>query len=119
MKWMVYVLFYGQSIARMEEHLPPLVQFIDGQGRGYYERMTDSTRSVLLHVIPGRQAFTIKKRMADSSPALLWLLLWPAQFTSKLRWKSPRLHRFLGTALMIDAALVLLGAPAMCAMGAC
>ena len=54
MKWMVYVLFYGQSIARMEDHLPPLVQFIDGQGRGYYERMTDSTRSVLLHVIPGR-----------------------------------------------------------------
>ena len=55
-KWMVYVLFYGESGAHLEDHIPPLVQFIDGQGRGYYERMTDSTWSTLLHVIPGKQA---------------------------------------------------------------
>lgn len=55
-KWMVYVLFYGESGVHMEAHLPPLVQFIDSQGRGYYERMTDSTWSTLLHVIPGKHS---------------------------------------------------------------
>jgi len=55
-KWMVYVLSYGESAARMEDHLPPLVRFIDSQGRGYFERMTDSTWSTLLHVIPGKQS---------------------------------------------------------------
>ena len=59
-KWMVYVLFYGESGVHMEERLPPLVRFIDGHGRGYYERMSDSMWSTLLHVLPGRHIFTIR-----------------------------------------------------------
>jgi hypothetical protein len=55
-KWIVYVFFYGKSAAHLGDTLPPLAQFIDGQGRGYYERMTDSTWSALLHIIPGTQA---------------------------------------------------------------
>lgn len=55
-KWMVYVLFYGESGVHMEDRLPPLIRFIDGHGRGYNERMTDSTWSTLLHVLPGKQS---------------------------------------------------------------
>jgi len=50
---------------------------------------------------------------------LLWLLLWPFQFTTSLRWKSPRVHRWVGTFLLLDAAAVLFGVIPMCTMGGC
>ena len=53
-KWMVYVFYHGASATPMEDNLPPLVRFIDGHGRGHYERMTDSKWSTLLHVLPGK-----------------------------------------------------------------
>jgi hypothetical protein len=52
--WMVYVFFYGESGADMDDGGPPLVQFIDGQGRTPFERFTDSKWSTLLHVLPGK-----------------------------------------------------------------
>jgi hypothetical protein len=68
-----------------------------------------------------KQSFVVVPRGIKTDPdlALSWLLLWPSQFTSKFRWKSPWFHRFLGTVLMIDAALILSGVLAMCANGAC
>ena len=51
-KWMLYVFFYGEPAAHMDNHLPPLVRFIDDHGRGHYERMADSKWSTLLHVLP-------------------------------------------------------------------
>ncbi len=52
--WMVYVFFYGESGAHMEDGAPPLVQFIDSHGRTHSERLMDSKWSTLLHVLPGR-----------------------------------------------------------------
>jgi hypothetical protein len=119
--WMVSVFFYGESGAHMDDGAPPLPEFIDGHGRTSSERFTDSKWSTLLHVLPGKQSFVVVPRGIETDPhlALSWLLLWPSQFTSKFRWKSPWFHRFLGTALMIDAALILSGVLAMCANGAC
>ena len=116
--WMIYVFFYGESGAHMDDGLP---QLIDSDGRTPEERYTDSKWFTLLHVLPGKQSFVVGPRVikTDPGPALFWLLLWPSQFTSKFRWKAPWIHRLLGTALMIDAVLILLGVFTMCASGAC
>ena len=52
--WMVYVFFYGESPAHLEDGAPPLAQFIDSHGRSHYERLSDSKWSTLLHVLPGK-----------------------------------------------------------------
>jgi len=52
--WMIYVFFYGESGARMDDGAPPFVQFIDSHGRHPAERLTDSKWSTLLHVLPGK-----------------------------------------------------------------
>ena len=60
--WMVYVFFYGESAAHMDDGAPPLVQFIDSRGRTTGERYTDSKWFTLLHVLPGKQSFVVGPR---------------------------------------------------------
>ena len=58
--WMVYVFFYGESGANIDD--PQLAQFIDSHGRTPEERYTDSKWFTLLHVLPGKQSFVVHRR---------------------------------------------------------
>ena len=60
--WMVYVFFYGESGAHMNDDAPPLVRFIGSDGRTPEERYTDSKWFTLLHVLPGKQSIVVDPR---------------------------------------------------------
>jgi hypothetical protein len=125
--WMVDVFARGGNGAHLEEALPRVAQSTDVRGFGHFERLSSSKWASVSHILPGRyfdprntKGINLNLiRCPKFFIAIIWLFLWPFQFTTSLRWKSPRVHRWVGTFLLVDAATILLGIIPMCTTGAC
>jgi hypothetical protein len=120
-EWMIEAFARGGTGAHLQDRVPRLGQLTDVRGLGHYERLSLNKWASASHILPSR--YLNLGRIGFSSLAnltgLIWLLLWPLQFTTSIRWKWPRVHRWVGTFLLVDGCAVLLGIVPMCTMGIC